>query len=196
MAFIPTPNVAKAVFRYSLYDQEVVNTLWFRGSANFTEQNLSDLCDQLAAWWTNNMADILTADILLQDITCYDMSDENGPVYTVGVNTNGGAVGSGLPGQNACVVTFRTGGRGRSARGRNYISGIREIDVTQNIVSSTLRGNLVIALNALATEVSVLNAEHVDLSYISNCVARETGLPQPIVEYFARAGIKAIRKRS
>jgi len=197
MAFIETAATARVAISGTLFGEQIVNTLWFTGSGNYGEGDLGDLCTQIASWWDVELSPHLSTDYDISEVRAYDMSSETGPVFSLGVSLSGGAAGASLPGQNAVTVTFRSANRGRSGRGRNYISGIREADVTGNTVSSSLRGSLATAYSNLNGYLPAVNAsEHVVVSQYNNNAARSNGLSQPVISYVARLYIHVIRKRS
>lgn len=146
MAFIPVTNTVEAQIRMTLDNQQIENTLYFTNTDLYTATEMTVLGNDLLDWWTDQMAQNLSDDVTLREIYLVDLRTETGFTVTVpsgspaptGVNS-GGAV----PSNAAMCVSFRTDLRGRSYRGRNYISGIPASEVTLNTVSPTRIAGLI-----------------------------------------------------
>jgi hypothetical protein len=197
MAFIETPACARVAIAGLLFGRQIVNTLWFSGASNYAEGDLEDLSVFVGTWWTTQVLPVVSIDYTVGTITAYDMSSQSGPVFVNNIVAAGADASPSASGQNACVVTFNTPFRGRSGRGRNYISGIAEAELSANTVSSTVRTQLSVAYGALNAAVQTANNSiHNVVSFYENGVARGTGFKQPVTSYKARINVKAQRARS
>ena len=110
------------------------------------------LATTLAGWWEEHVAPEISGDIILRQVRVTDMTTATSPSTTL-VLSDGGITGgrsdNALPNNVALSVSFRTNGRGRSSRGRNYVVGLCEPDVTGNQINSVKAAFFETAYNAL-----------------------------------------------
>lgn len=144
MAFQPVPNVAEVRVRTVVDNQNLLNILHFAHETGpITGTNLAELLGIVDAWYSSAILPWLSADLTYRGVDGYDISIPNGVYW--GDSTSAGPGGSGgesMPGNVAFVVKFYTAERGRSGRGRNYIPGIPEPNVTINTLDITTANNL------------------------------------------------------
>lgn len=139
MAFQPYPNGYQAVIEYGQTALRWTNTLWFE-DLNPETDNMQDLADFLFNWAATGIMPQLNNNWSLRKVTVYDMSTAIGKVVqTASAAVPGGVVGAAAAVSPALVVSFYSGARGRSGRGRNYITGFDEADVGPTEVSNPLR---------------------------------------------------------
>jgi len=88
-----------------------------------------------------------------------------------------------LPGSVAACISFRTGGRGRSTRGRNYVPGLSEDVVNGNDLDLTTLNNMVAAYELfMGGGTFPIAWTWGVLSRFFNLSPRVTGLFQPIID--------------
>lgn len=138
MAFIPVANTAQVELRYLWDGQRCENVLYFTNDAPYTASDLSDLALAVFDWWQDNMRAAMPATLALNEVYCTDISSATGPVHSYAPTSGnvGTSAGISMPNNVALAITFRTGQRGRSGRGRNYIPGLTETNVTNNEVAA------------------------------------------------------------
>lgn len=126
MASVYTPNTVEAAILMSLDNQQIENTLWFEFSTNPDASNLEELCQTLINWWTGEMAPYLSTALSLRGARAVSMNSSTSPTAQLAPAspTAGEVAGDCVPGNVAFCVQFKSFGRGRSTRGRNYIPGI------------------------------------------------------------------------
>lgn len=183
MEFVPSPGIAQCSLRYLMDQQRLENTLYFDLDPTATPEEFTTLNEELWDWWAAEMRPLLAPQIALQEIYTVDLTTETSPAYTFvgsGGPLAGTAAGASLPANVAACVSFRTSGRGRSSRGRNYIAGLVEADVTMNTIDPTWAASLVAAYQALLDGVAITNGLWVVLSRVSEGSPRASGLAQPI----------------
>lgn len=134
MAFIPTPNGALAVIRFAHGGFAVSNNYWFvkAGFDQTAQENLAGVLDALhtAELW----AGAYNTDYAYVQTDVYDMRTLTGQKVTVATNARAGTVaGEILPVNLAIVVTLRTAARGRSGRGRVYLTGFGETAIADGL---------------------------------------------------------------
>lgn len=139
MPFVPVPDTAQVELIYDTPAGSAENTLWFHyeGAGDITEFALSTLAGQIAEWFVTEVLNLVCDEITLREVVATDMSSEiaesgSSPVDAVG--TRADAV---QPQNVTMAVSFRTPNRGRSFRGRNYVIGLGEGQVTNDIVGAT-----------------------------------------------------------
>jgi len=149
MAFSVLEHGAKFVFVFS-----TGSTLWTTGlhatQIDFNEDSVNTVVAALRAAvaaltvkpWTSNDA--------LQEIVVYDEREETAPVYRPAiVAVSGTNTGERTDKASAVVVTLRTSRRGRSGRGRMYIGGQSEGQMSSGSWSSTHITNIETFVTAL-----------------------------------------------
>lgn len=183
MQFVPAVNVLMAEVRQLLHDQQIENVLYFRYGTQPTLQQSASLGQALVDWWANDLAANLSSDLVLREIYLTDLTSQTSFTNTVTpVPLPQGAVsGGGLPGNVAYCVKLRTAGRGRSARGRNYVAGLPEEDVTGNTFASARANGVVASYDALVQGLAAEgNPLLVVISRITGGQPRTTALIQPV----------------
>lgn len=138
MAFIPVANTAMVELRYLWDGQRCENTLYFTDTVAYDATSLSDLALAVFAWWQLNMRPAMPTTLALNEVYCTAIHSATGAVHSYAPTSGnvGTSAGISLPNNVALTITFRTAQRGRSSRGRNYIPGLTETNVTNNEVAS------------------------------------------------------------
>lgn len=134
MPFIPVPNCLMAEIRYLWDNQQVENTLYGVGSPSVTLGMAQGLADSLFAWWDTNMKPLQGTTVNLREIHVTDLTSVDSFTHTRVSSpiVPGTRVGPVMPNSVALAIKFNTAKRGRSFRGRNYVLGMVEGDVTNN----------------------------------------------------------------
>lgn len=198
MPFVPTLDTAKVAVIQSLDNQQVINTMWFTYFSGWTEELLQDLAEAVHNGWETRMLPLLSDDLTLREVTATDMESETGPSVSFIVTPfpAGGIVGTSMPNNVAACVTFLTAGRGRSARGRNYLAGITGDAATNNTMNSNFMGDVIDAYAGLKNDLAALGFNHAVVSFQNDGVPRSAGLPQTVTGYrFADATLDSQRRR-
>lgn len=183
MPFVPALNTLEARLRFVLDAQITENTLYFQGSAGVTPALAGTLGGALVTWWNARFKADSSASMGLLEIYMTDLSFQTSFTvsYVTGLPSSGTSASPGLPNNVALCVSFRTGNRGRSGRGRNYVMGLTEADVTTNIVGTGRVNNAVAAYQALiGAGTFVAGLQWVVVSRYINKVPRGAALVQPI----------------
>lgn len=204
MAFVPVPNTALVEIRMTQDVQEVENTLYFEFDAPPDSTVLGALGEAILNWWTTNLAALLWSGLNVREIVCTDLTTATGPqVATVPETaTHGTGGGQGLPNNASLSISFRTGFRGRSFRGRNYIIGLLESQTNSpNEVEQATVDAFVAAYTALLPVAEALSATWVVASRFSGVdgdhkpIPRTTGLTTPILSVVAADNIIDSQRR-
>lgn len=139
MPFIPALNVAQCSLRYTCAGPQVENTLYFRFVSDPDTGDLQNLADYLVTWRDQFLKPIQGAHCFFREVYAASLTTAFSPTVTAAVPTPvpGTYGGTPLPNNATIAVSFRTAGRGRSSRGRNYAVGL-----TETALSSLLGQNV------------------------------------------------------
>lgn len=185
MPIAPNPFVIQAQMRYTQDAQEVENILYFNVGSAASGANCAALADELAVWWDTSIQPLQPTSVTLREVYCKVMLNGTAPegTSTFGLPADGTGIGSALPNNVTCSVSFRTGFSGRSFRGRNFIIGLQEAQVTQNEVSNVTIAAWEAAYEQLLPGAGVITeGEWCVYSQWSNNVLRATGLPTAVLD--------------
>lgn len=174
MSFIPFENTVRCAVRYTCEGKNLVNTLWFHKLGGFIESDAAALADELDGWAAGYIMPQMATTVVYQEVTVYDMRTPDSFVIINDDNTGapGTNVGNVLPLNAAMTVTFITARRGRSYRGRNYVSGL---------VEGAATGTLFTVLDTTAVENAYQELRSTDITSLgwAHCVASayQNGVP-------------------
>lgn len=151
MAFIPVPNGIQLCFLFTTDAQNWQFCLMLQKSAGApTSTDLGQATADGSAWWTSHLKALLAPGTMLNEIIATDMTSQGAPQSRALIGEAGTAIGTELPLNVVACVSHRTEKRGRSYRGRSYISGLttNHIDDTVSL-NSTQQGALANGFAAL-----------------------------------------------
>lgn len=158
MPFVPIPDTVLVEMRMALDGQKCENTLYFTGG--FSDDSLPDeLALALIEWWNTSYSPLVTSNLELREVVVTDLSSDTGfqhtqspATLTLGSITTSDA----FPNNVSLAVSFRTAQRGRAHRGRNYIVGITDSQVTNNTMDDTTVEAWQLAYNGILDAVADL----------------------------------------
>lgn len=141
MAFVPVPDTAKVEMRYAYVSQQVENQLYFKCNTGIGIEKMQDLGEYLITNWATNVQAGSPDSLALREVYITDLTTDTSPAVTVttGLPLVGATATQSSPNNVSLTCSFRTSGRGRSSRGRNYLLGIREDEVADNTVATSFR---------------------------------------------------------
>lgn len=169
MAFIPVPNGVQLCFDFTSSGQNWQFCLMLRKSAGApTTTDLSDIADAAESWWTNHLKPDLTSATVCRQIRATDMTAQGAPQHINTVNDAGASASDEIGLNSALVVSGRTEKRGRSYRGRAYISGMNidgmtnAVDVASGTASAfaSIFGTLQTELDAIGFDTVIASRQH------------------------------------
>lgn len=198
MAFIPLPNGIKVSVEFELAGQQVVITLWFKGSAPATALELNDLNVAVLDWAQDNLLPILSTGILLTGATATAQDSDSAPTnyHALSPAQNGAVAADSVPNNVALVTSFLTALRGRSYRGRTYLPGIPANALSD---ASTAGAAVVTAIAeafaALSDVETITGLEHVVASHFTGGAPRTTAVGTPVTGYRTGSILDSQRRR-
>jgi hypothetical protein len=168
--------------------QQVENTFYVSALAPLVESDLEEIAQTVDVWWTENCIELYVNTLRLSAITVTAMDAATSPSYVLPAQplSIGGVAFAALPNNAAFTITFLSAARGRSNRGRNYITGLAASHVTNNTVEDTHVEAWLVAYNTLQTAINNLNRFMVIASKYSGVdvngkpIPREEGVTVPV----------------
>lgn len=122
--FIPVPNTARVIFYHTLAGQDVENSLYFRKGSPWTTTELQELADSAFTHWGDIMMPDLHSSMHLIKARAISLETESAPAEDhIGDVPGEDSSAPSVPNGTAFVVKFTTAKRGRSFRGRVYLTG-------------------------------------------------------------------------
>lgn len=183
--YVPGNGIAQVEARFSLNGQRVENTLYYDFKSSTFGDFITAIFDNYQTILWAQLRAICSVNISLQEIFVTDLTTQTSPtaVETSITNPLGVVNTDAVPNGTALVVCFRTNGRGRSSRGRNYIAGIAEGNKTASQFSVGAVVAVESAYAALQDEMGSLGFPQVVFSRFSNGQPRAVGLSQVVTAY-------------
>lgn len=185
MTFVPVPNTALVEVKHFYGSEIVENTLWFENIVDPTEGMLTTLAENVATNWAINQLVYASTGVGMYQVSATSMTSNTSPSvdFTVSPIEFGLIDSPVVPSSVTWTITFRTGNRGRSFRGRNYFIGLTESQVSGNGITSTLANNIISAYETFMAAVSTDGWQHVVASRFSGGAPRTTGVTTPVTSY-------------
>lgn len=186
MAFQSVPNtvVAEIITAFGL-SGSIQNNLYFEFPLGYTQTDLDDLANAVAAFWSAGAMPTLSSGTTLIAVHVRGLESELDleAFATTSIPTAGSNVSAVLPSNVALALKFTTGFVGRSARGRIYIGGWGESSVTGNFV---LTGHADFIKDAFTDDLQTAigaACRHVVVSRYHNGALRLVGQVLPVTAY-------------
>lgn len=185
--FIPVPNTLMVEFRFNFNGVMAENVMYFQ-KVDLTTIETADaeqLLSSLVANWEDNGAPLTIPDCVLNEVYATDLTTQTSPTYAYASGNAGTASGVTLPGNVTATTTFRTAGRGKSSRGRNYWVGIPSGAVDGDTLNGTWQSNVIAYYLAIKELCLVLDPQwqHVIVSKRFEGEWREVGYTQKVTSY-------------
>lgn len=187
MPFIPSPGEIAISIHFTLAGLPISITIVLRNPGGPpSAQELEDAVNAANTWARDTLMDHLSQDTFQTGATGYDLTTESSPVFSVVTSPPV----AGLYATNAefmtsaVVASLRTGNRGRSGRGRNFVPGIPQ-NVRQDAshVTTQYAADLLGAYLTGATLFALNGFSWVVLSKFTNKQPRTVGFPQEITAF-------------
>lgn len=182
MPFVPVPDTCQVELRYTWDSQQVENTLYFYNVSEWSTSQMTDLAGAVAAWWHTSVRPQQSEDVTLRELYLTDLRSVTAPTvtYATGLPDVGSAAAPSVSNNTSLAISFRTAGRGRSSRGRNYWVGLLANQVDASEVAPAHAASIQAAYEALIDAVSESDWNWVVVSRFHNGAPRTEGLRQPV----------------
>jgi hypothetical protein len=179
MAFQPVPNVYAIHQRATLHAQQIENIHYLEGTGGVA-LDVADIANKAHEAWIAHMLPPLSDEYILRETYVVDLTEEIAPTAqkVTTPNPNGGDVAEALPGSIALCLSLRTAFRGRSARGRQYISGLPTTYQNNNSITQLGSQAIVDGFNQYWSELTtnVVDSQLVIVSRVQNKVVLPQGI--------------------
>lgn len=197
MAFIPVPNGIQLCFMFTTDSQNWQFCLMLRKSAGAPEDtDLQAVAADGSSWWTSFLKGLLNSAVTLREIIATDMTAQGAPQYRLTINETGTKTGGCLPLGTAVVVSHRTAMRGRSYRGRSFLSGIATSDQnTVNTLAGATASGIVTGFGSLRTLLDGHGYDHVVASRQHNGSITTPAVVNEVVSYVVDTLLDSQRRR-
>jgi len=140
MAFVPATNIVEVFIEHSFAGKEGVGWVvhYETNTPPWTPLLMGDLALSIVGWWDTYMQPLMAGSASLQRIRMRDLTTATSGVldYSTGLPLVGSRAGAAMPANVSLSVKKNTGFAGRSLRGRIYMFGMVEGDVTANFIES------------------------------------------------------------
>lgn len=197
LPFQPLLNGAKIEIRWNIGGQDVFNILWATVDAPPVSGQLDDLGIAVDTAVDTFLVPILANTMLYMGLRVIDWSIEDGTQFIVdhGAGVPGGTVGIHIPANVAVTTTLQTNRTGRSYRGRTYLTGF----VNGQISGNTAIAGLVTSIGnwwvGYAAAVDGASSTPVIASFVQNGVRLVQGVSTAIQTYRVNSQVATQRRR-
>jgi hypothetical protein len=198
MAYIPCVNCLRVSLMQRFSGQLVVNTLSFLKGSAIVEADLTDAAAAGVSWWETYVKPMVSDQLSLEGVNVIDLTTSSSPSYNLAVSPVkvGARASARLSANAAVVISWRTPLRGRSFRGRFYVSGICEDTVSSATqINGTLQTGLLVAAANLDAFFDPLGLAHVVISRFADKAARSAGFPAVVTSAVVDVFIDSMRRR-
>jgi len=147
MPFQPATGIVQAEVRMVLDSQRVENVFHFSGPSSSDPVAIAALADALRISWTNDVLPIVSSALQLNSVYVRSLDAAIAPASeSFPANAQvGGNTQPVLPSNVSWCLKFTTGLTGRSGRGRSFVVGLCENQVTANLIAAGTADDLLIA---------------------------------------------------
>lgn len=196
MAFVAVPNAAKCVVRFSAPQGFWTNTFWF-SRADYDDSHLDGLAALVGASWGVQIAAAISSQHAYVETVAYDMRTADGHIIqdSVGAAAGGDGATGPIPVSAAMVLTLYTANRGRSGRGRVYVTGFTESKWTTTGYEAASISAVEAAMTTMNLDAIAETWQPCVCSRQLNGVVRTTPLMQPITTFEVRSGREGNQRR-
>lgn len=195
MAFVPTPNCVRIVISFAFGEQDFSN-VFHATKSNFVEADMAALAEDIdAAVDASHMPNISNT-ISYVKTTVYDIRTADGPLVVDATNSGlGAAADTTVPINNALVITLRTNTRGRTGRGRVYVTGFGDAELTNNSFSVNAQDAAVDYIMAVRAAMTGNGWTHVIRSTQVDGTPLNPAITRPVIAFDCRSRVVGSQRR-
>lgn len=196
MAFTTFANASKLCMDFT-WNTIVVTVCIHWQKTSPTPADFQLLADTFGASWVTNMLPIQVTELAGGLVTAYDLSAEGAPKYEYSgaVGVVGGASVGGVPNNTAAVISHRTASTGRSGRGRTYLPGVSETNVTNGVLTVAAAAAYLAAWVAIVLATEATGWDLVVAQRFSNNVQLAVGVTRPVTTELLALKLGTQRRR-
>jgi hypothetical protein len=188
MAFVPVPNTIQVDVIYMIDSQGVENTLYFENPDGWDLASIEAFLINLRDLIQTELMPLLSVSIQVIELVArlLDTASSIGFTMPATPGVTGGNPNEPAPNNVTYTVSFRTGLTGRSFRGRNYVPGIPNDQISTNTILADFRTGVLAfytELKTLATDAGlswVVVSRYSGVDSDGKPIPRVTGVTTPI----------------
>lgn len=198
MPFQSVPGTASVEIRYRLGSTNFENVMYFRRTSGYGQADVDALAMNCYLVAESGLLPYISSDIALREVYVRGLEFQNDleAYYADVVEPTGGIGNPSLPLNVAFAIKFSAGLTGRSTRGRNYIAGAPESQVSGNLVSPVWAENIKGGVEAISGASIPDGWTHVIVSRVANGVVRPTGVTFAVTSItYTDLTVDTMRKR-
>lgn len=162
------PLTASVVINSTLFGVPIANVLHARLviGTEWTLADLDALADAARVAFVGDLMVFLSTDLIHVSVVATDISAAGGlqAINTVSAGDTGGTMSPSLPGNVALSMKFGTGRVGRSFRGRMFIGGLPDNQITDNQANSGWADGLITSMESFRDLLNTAGYSHVIVS--------------------------------
>lgn len=198
MAFIPVEHTGRFSVIQTFLGQTCVNVFWVHHAGTWTAGQLNTMAGFIAGAYETHIAPFLSDQWSLDKVVSQDYTSFNAASaeYSPGTAIVGTGSGDPLPPQVALVVSWRTDNRGRSYRGRTYLTGLTEFYADNGRMGQTVLTAVDNWAQGLMTLIQLADGDLGVVSFMANGAPRQAGVFTAISAYRSRDILYTQRRRT
>lgn len=205
MASVLVPGTVECEVLMLLDGEGIENTLYFNHTGAWSVTEETDLANDMITWWGTHFSPPMSNQLVLHAVRVTDLTSLTGAQVEIAPGSSfvGGQPTEPMSNNVAPAISFHTASRGRSFRGRNFISGIPIDAVNSNSVITSWEAAMTAAYMQLLVVATANGAEWVVVSRFSGVdpvthkpIPRATGISTPVVSaVFTDSVVDSQRRR-
>lgn len=198
MPFVPATNVAQVELIYRLENSVMENVIHYQRGGGWTTSQMNDLAGQLIMWFDTGGDAMFSNELSLVNVKVTDLTTESAGVVEVAPATPiiGTWSGGVVPGNVALCVTKLTASRGRSYRGRMYLPGMPDSQVSGSFITTAHLSIVAGQISEILTQtVDGVVAPMVVVSRFHDNAPRGTAVVSPVTSIRVNTRLDSQRRR-
>ena len=197
MAFIPATNCVRVVVEGLLDGQELANVYHVDVGATVTTVIMNAIIDEFETWLTDELLPNVSEDYEVTAITARDLTTITGALIERPQDPflAGGQAAGALPNNVALCTTWFTSLAGRSYRGRTYVAGLDETNVTLSRILSGTASAFATVMVELVNMIAAIGYDLVVASFYTALAPRVSAVLTPIIAAGVNTVMDSQRRR-
>lgn len=197
MAFIPANQIVRTTLEYLLDGQILANVFHIDANEAVDAVVTNAILDIVEDWWTNDLMPSLSQDLQATGLVGRDLTTITGGLVErpLAAPVFGDVASPALPNNVALCISILTDLAGRSYRGRSYMPGLSESQVTLSEVTAEVAGFFAGQYILLVDALSLAGYELVVTSFQAAGIPRAAAVSTPVTAVGANTTVDSQRRR-
>lgn len=187
----PVDQAIRVAMRFQQHTQERAHVMHVYVPEGAPAFRLQDAANAFMTWWQNYYRQYCVDDLVLQDITATDLSEELQSQYVLPCTSNcaGVSASAPAPGNVTSTISWRTQFAGRAFRGRSFMAGYADGDTADDDTITPQRVNALTTIGLAL--IGILVSDDLNLAVLS----RRYGTIAPIISLVVENVLDSMRRR-